>query len=264
MDVIIVSYFLLLGLVTGFLAGLFGIGGGMVIVPALLFLLPKVGVLDSVVAQLALGTSFATIVVTGSSAAFTHFKAGNLDLKVTKIFAPALVLGAVIVTTFAVNLPKEIITKIFSVVLFVVSIKMMLPQKSTTFKPLRNKDLWLGGVAIGGFAGFGGIGGGAFIVPFLESRGIDLKKAIATSSCCAAILGLGASISFVINGFGRADLPNYSLGFIHLPALFLITIVSFLTAKVGVSCGRKLPVPILKKSFALLLVIISIYLFFRY
>ena len=108
-----------------------------------------------------------------------------------------------------------------------------------------------------------GIGGGGFIVPFLNSRGIDMKKAIGSSAFCGMLLGLSGMLSFAVSGWGNTTMPEYSLGYIYLPAVLGITAASFFTSKLGATATSKLPVPILKKGFALLLIVIAVDMFLK-
>ncbi|MDG6881571.1 sulfite exporter TauE/SafE family protein [Phocoenobacter uteri] len=262
----ILGAFLVLGAISGLLAGLFGIGGGMVIVPALVYLLPKVGVPDDLIMSMALGTSFSTIVVNTFSAAQHHHKLGNIEFSVIKVFVPALMIMGFLTASIVTDLPKHIITKLFSVLMFYLSLKMFLSIKSqkVATKQLTVRSMITAGSVIGVLASLGGIAGGGFIVPFLEGRGLALKKAIGTSSFCGCLLGLTGMLSFMFYGYNIPNLPDYSLGYVYLPALFGVVSVSFFTSKLGAKLAAVLSVSILKRAFALLLVGIAINMFFKY
>lgn len=257
--------FLILGAVAGFLAGLFGIGGGMIIVPTLVYLLPKVGVPDNLLMSMALGTSFSTIVVTTFSAAQRHHKLGNVQWSAAKFFAPALMLSVFICGLIVSDLPKSVMTKIFAVMILYLALKMMLSLKKTDHlvKPLTTPSLIGAGSVIGALSSLAGIAGGAFIVPFLNGRGIEMKKAIGTSSFCGGLLGLAGTISFMISGWNNPSLPPYSLGYVYLPALVGITLASVFTSKIGASLVNKLPVATLKKGFALFLMLVALNMFLK-
>lgn len=257
--------FLILGAIAGFLAGLFGIGGGMIIVPTLVWLLPKMGVADDLLMSIALGTSFATIVFTTFSAAQRHNKLGNVEWSVAKFFVPALMAAVFLSGLIVSDFPKEIMTKIFAVMVLYMAIKMFLAlkPKQTENKPLTTQSMLIGGGIIGVLSSFAGIAGGAFIVPFLNGRGVELKRAIGTSSFCGCLLGAAATISFIISGWGRAGLPDYSLGYVYLPALFGIAVASVFTSKIGASLADKLPVATLKKAFAVMLMLIALNMFLK-
>lgn len=263
--VLIFLAFLVLGAVAGFLAGLFGIGGGMIIVPTLVWLLPKLGVADDLLMSIALGTSFSTIVFTTFSAAQRHNKHGNVEWSVAKVFVPALMVAVFISGLVVSDLPKAIMTKIFGVMVLYMSIKMFLAlkPKQVETKPLTTQSMLVGGGIIGVLSSLAGIAGGAFIVPFLNARGIELKRAIGTSSFCGCLLGLAGTISFIISGWGNPNLPEYSVGYVYLPALLGIVVTSMFTSKIGASLANVLPVPILKKGFAVMLMLIALNMFFK-
>ena len=257
---------LLVGAVAGFFAGLFGIGGGLLIVPVLVYLLPMVGVPESLLMSTALGTSFATIVITGFSSAQRHHKLGNVVWSEVKILAPSI-MGSVFICGFFIGkLDRDISSKLFACLVVYLAVKMVLsirPKTNKTVKPLTTQSSIIGGILIGMASSAAGIGGGGFIVPFLNSRGIDMKKAIGSSAFCGMLLGTSGMFSFMLSGWGNAAMPEYSLGYIYFPAVLCITATSFFTSKLGATATSKLPVPTLKKGFALLLISIAVDMFIR-
>ena len=116
----------------------------------------------------------------------------------------------------------------------------------------------IGGALIGMISSVAGIGGGGFIVPFLNSRNVDIKKAIGTSAFCGMLMGIAGMLSFMLSGWGTPGMPNYSIGFVYLPAVLGITITSFFTSKLGANMTNRLPVPTLKKGFAAFLIVVAI------
>lgn len=171
---------LLVGALAGFLAGLFGIGGGLVIVPMLVYLLPIVDVPESLLMSTALGTSFATIVITGIGSAQRHHKLGNIVWQAVRILAPVIMLSVFICGLFIGRLDREISAKIFACLVVYLATKMVLSIKKdqVTTKPLTPLSSVIGGILIGMASSAAGIGGGGFIVPFLTARGINIKQAI--------------------------------------------------------------------------------------
>jgi len=242
---------LLVGAIVGFLAGLFGIGGGLVIVPTLVYLLPMMGIPDQMLMSTALGTSFATIVITGFSSAQRHHKLGNIVWSAVKVLAPVMMITVFISGLFIGKLDRDVSAKIFACLVVYLAAKMVISIKKNTVnaKPLASSAA--------------GIGGGGFIVPFLNSRGIDMKKSIGSSSFCGALLGLSGMLSFMVSGWGNPSMPDYSLGYIYLPAVLGITASSFFTSKLGATATSKLPVSTLKKGFALLLIAIAVDMFMK-
>ena len=257
---------LLVGAVAGFFAGLFGIGGGLMIVPVLVYLLPMVGVPESLLMSTALGTSFATIVITGFSSAQRHHKLGNVVWSAVRILAPSIMVSVFICGFFIGKLDRDISSKLFACLVVYLAVKMVLsikPKTNKTVKPLTTQSSIIGGILIGMASSAAGIGGGGFIVPFLNSRGIDMKKAIGSSAFCGMLLGTSGMFSFMLSGLGNAAMPEYSLGYIYFPAVLCITATSFFTSKLGATATSKLPVPTLKKGFALLLITIAVDMFIR-
>ncbi|PJG83041.1 sulfite exporter TauE/SafE family protein [Caviibacterium pharyngocola] len=250
---------LAVGAVVGFLAGLFGIGGGLVIVPVLVYLLPMIGVPDQALMSAALGTSFATIVITGFSSAQRHHKLGNIVWSAVKILAPVIMISTFISGLFIGKLDKSIASKLFACLVVYLAIKMALSVKpKKVVKKLTALSSVIGGILIGIASSAAGIGGGGFIVPFLNSRGIEMKKAIGSSAFCGMLLGVSGMFSFIIGGWNVPNMPAYSLGYVYLPAVVGITLTSFFTSKVGATTTTKLPVPTLKRYFALMLIVIAI------
>ncbi|EGT76925.1 Putative permease [Haemophilus haemolyticus M21127] len=257
---------LLVGAAAGFFAGLFGIGGGLLIVPVLVYLLPMVGVPEPLLMSTALGTSFATIVITGFSSAQRHHKLGNVVWSAVKILAPSIMVSVFICGFFIGKLDRDISSKLFACLVVYLAVKMVLsikPKTNKTVKPLTTQSSIIGGILIGMASSAAGIGGGGFIVPFLNSRGIDMKKAIGSSAFCGMLLGTSGMFSFMLSGWGNAAMPEYSLGYIYFPAVLCITATSFFTSKLGATATSKLPVPTLKKGFALLLITIAVDMFIR-
>ncbi len=251
---------LAVGAFAGFLAGLFGIGGGLVIVPVLVYLMPKyVGVPEEMVMACALGTSFATIVITGFSSAQRHHKLGNVVWGVVKVLAPVIMITTFISGFFISYLPKDISARLFACLVIYLAIKMFLSVKpKPVTKALTKASTIIAGILIGMASSAAGIGGGGFIVPFLNSRGIDMKKAIGSSAVCGSLLAIAGMLSFMIAGWKVEGLPEYSMGYVYLPALVGITLTSIFTSKIGATVTSILPVPILKKAFALMLLILAI------
>ncbi|MDG6896059.1 sulfite exporter TauE/SafE family protein [Volucribacter amazonae] len=253
-----------LGAMVGFLAGLFGIGGGLIIVPVLVYLLPQMGVPEPLLMSTALGTSFGTIVITGFASAQRHHKHGNIVWSAVSILAPVIMLSTFITGIFIGKLPTDITSKIFACLVVYLAIKMLFSIKPQALsKPLTPLSSVVGGVLIGIASSAAGIGGGGFIVPFLHNRGIDMKQAIGSSAFCGMLLGIAGTLSFIVGGWQAEGMPAYSLGYVYLPAIVGITLTSFFTSKLGATAVTKLPVATLKRGFALLLICIAINMFMK-
>lgn len=257
-----------IGAVAGLLAGLFGIGGGTVIVPMLLLLLPQSGVPAEHLMAAALGTSFATIVPTSIASARQHYMLGNVDFSVFRIFVPALMASVFAFGWIASLLPRAVLMKIFAVMMLFLSLKMLLSGRrqeadAENAAPIAAGVQLAAGTVIGALSSFAGIGGGGFIVPFLNSRGFAMRRAIGTSSACGVLLSLGAAASFMLSGQRAEHMPAYSAGFVYLPAFAGIAAASVFTSKIGARLASRLPVPILKKAFAAFLCAVAVSMFFK-
>ncbi len=256
--------YLCIGAVAGLLAGLFGVGGGTIIVPMLLWLLPLSGVPQEHVMTVALGTSFATIVFTAMSSAKQHHALGNVDFRVFGYLVPSIMLSVFVCGWIVTYLPKALLIKLFALMMLFLAIKMFRSHHiSIEAKPLTVKTQIWAGLGIGALSSFAGIGGGSFIVPFLYHRGFEMKRAIGTSSACGVLLGLAATISFMLSGLSVNNLPSYTVGYVYLPAFLGIVVASIITSKMGANLAHRLPVNILKKAFAVFLCFVSINLFLK-
>lgn len=252
---------LAVGAIVGVLAGLFGIGGGLIIVPFLVYILSQMGVPNELLMSSALGTSFATIVITGFSSAQRHHKLGNIVWSAVKILAPTIMITTFLSGQLISHIPQGIMQKIFACLVVYLAVKMSLSITPKAQKPLTNSASLFGGILIGIASSAAGIGGGGFIVPFLNSRGVEMKKAIGSSAFCGALLGISGCLSFIVSGWNVGTMPPYSLGYVYLPAVLGITLTSFFTSKIGATLTTKLPVPILKKAFAIFLIGVAIDMF---
>lgn len=250
---------LILGGVVGILAGLLGIGGGLIIVPALVGLLPLAGVLPEHLMPIALGTSLASIVLTGVSSSWRHHQLGNVDWTIVKAMVPGGIIGAVIGAHVITLIPSDMISKVFGVLVLLLALQMALSVKTRAEHPLPAKGwLFTAGGLIGIFSSLAGIGGGSLTVPYLNWHSVPMRIAIGVSAVCGMMLGVGGSLTLIVSGLHVSDLPAYSLGYVYLPALACIAVTSVQTSKVGANLVSRLPVPILKKGFAVLLVFVAL------
>jgi uncharacterized protein len=250
---------LLLGALVGFLAGLLGIGGGLVIVPALVYLLPSLGIAPEVIMPMALATSLATIVITSSTAAFAHHKNGNIPWPLTKELIAFIASGALLGAFIADNLSAKSLTLIFSVAVILLAVYMLRSIRKPKVKPIPSVAiLRVIGTFTGSMASLMGISGGAILIPTLTYFGLQLRHTIGVATACGMVVALFGSIGYIITGWHQAQLPHWSLGYIYLPALLGIVLTSSLLAHVGVRQAKKLPVTTLKKLFAVFLILVAV------
>jgi|TARA_B110000238_G_C16107335_1_gene431089 uncharacterized membrane protein YfcA len=253
-----VVIFLLLGAVVGFFAGLLGVGGGGIMVPILAsyFLYKNVPV-ESVV-HLALGTSMASIIMTSASSLVAHQKHQGVVWGVVKIMAPAVLVGTFVATYFVAQISARYLAIFFALFMTFVSIQMFLNRQPKPSRTLPGKlGLLTVGSGIGAVSAVVAIGGGSLSVPFLARHNVPLKKAIGTSAAIGFPIAVAGTLGYLINGWNSAYQQDYLLGFIYLPAVLLISLVSYFTAPLGAGLAHKLPVSVLKKVFAVFLLLLG-------
>ncbi|USD41675.1 sulfite exporter TauE/SafE family protein [Vibrio sp. SCSIO 43135] len=258
MDIELLLLLLALGSVVGVMAGLLGIGGGLIVVPALLYLLPKSGISVDITMQLALATSLATIIVTSGSSAINHLKLGNVDMFVVKWLMPGVVVGGFAGTYVAEWIPSQYLPKVFGVIVLCLALQMLLSIKSQAQKAMpSNVVTSLYGTGIGVISSLAGIGGGSLSVPFLSKHGVEMRKAVGSSSVCGFFIAISGMTGFILHGSKVAELPQYSVGYVYLPALAAIAATSMLTTRVGAKLATSLPTKALKKIFAVFLMFVA-------
>ncbi len=256
---LLILYCAILGCGVGFLAGLLGIGGGLVIVPILSSLLLHFDILpaDQVVIG-AIATSLASILFTSTSSAIAHHKNGNVPWELAPWIMTGVALGALISGFMASLLPDNIVRLVFAVCVVLIAIKMFYSSaktSSTTERPMPNKGLLtLLTTITGSLSAMIGIGGGALLVPLLTFFSVDMKKAIGCAAACGIVIALFGSIGYVSSGINEHDLADGFAGFVYLPALLGIVCTSWYMAPVGAKATQYLPVSTIKKIFSGLLV----------
>ncbi|PIP94687.1 MAG: hypothetical protein COW00_09245 [Bdellovibrio sp. CG12_big_fil_rev_8_21_14_0_65_39_13] len=251
--------YLLLGTVAGTIAGLFGIGGGLIIVPILHYSFVKLGFPKELIMHMALGTSLSTIFVTGMSSVYSHNKLGSIDWVVFKKLLGGVIIGTFIGGRLTGIISGKSLEILFIVYVCVVALKTWIdahvhPQSKPTSMLIFN----LFGFIIGFKSSLLGIGGGTISIPFLTWRGFSMKKSVGISATLGLPIALVGSASYIYNGLSIGNLPEYSVGYIYLPALIGITSVSSLFARFGAKLSHKFPQDKMRKGFALLLVAIAI------
>ncbi len=250
---------LLLGSVVGFLAGLLGIGGGLIIVPALLYILPSVGIGSSQITQVAIATSLASIILTSMSSASAHHKRGNIPWKLFKPIFPGIVIGSLASAFVSEQIASDDLQQAFAIFVVLMAFQMAFPFKVKTGGSMPSFGvLFLVSSAIALIAGLMGIGGGVLLVPFLCYCGLQMRQAVGFSSATGMLIAVSGTVGYIIAGYDVPNLPEGSVGFIYLPALIGIIISSMLCAPIGVKAASTWPTPILKKIFAGLLVVVGV------
>ncbi|MEJ2795241.1 sulfite exporter TauE/SafE family protein [Iodobacter sp. LRB] len=249
--------YLTVGLIAGFLAGLLGVGGGLVIVPALLYVFALLGLPPDHHQHLALGTSMATIVFTGFASLKAHHARGAVRWPVVKAITPGILLGTFAGAQLAAFIPGLGLQWFFVLFAYLVAAQMLLDIKPKPSRALPGKGgMTAVGTSIGLVSSWVGIGGGSLSVPFMTLCNVPVKEAIGTSAAIGLPIALAGALGYVVSGWS-ASLPQGALGFVYLPALAGIVLASFPMAKVGAAAAHRLPVPVLKKCFAALLIVLA-------
>lgn len=246
--------YLVLGAFAGVLAGLFGVGGGMIIVPVLVFSFTAQGFDPSVLTHLAVGTSLATIIFTSINAVREHHRKGAVRWAIFAWMTLGILLGAAIGAYTAKLIQGPMLQKIIGCFAILVSLQMALDFKPKASRDVPGKPgLTAAGVFIGWASAIFGIGGGSLTVPFLSWRSVPMQQAVATSSACGLPIAIASALSFMALGWNHEHLPPHSVGYVYLPALVGIALTSMFFARLGARLAHRLPPRLLKRLFALLL-----------
>ena len=251
--------YLLLGGCAGVLAGLFGVGGGMIIVPVLVFSFTLQGFDPLVLTHMAVGTSLATIMFTSLNSIRTHHLKGAVLWPVVLWMTIGILLGAALGSVTAAAIQGPMLQKIIGVFAIVMAIQMAFSLQPKASRGVPGKPgLTLAGVVVGWASAIFGIGGGSLTVPFLSWRSVPIQRAVATSAACGSPIAIVGALSFAVVGWQDAHLPEWSLGFVYLPAVLGIAITSVFFARVGANLAHRLPALVLRRLFALLLLAVGI------
>ena len=253
--------YLLLGAVAGLLAGLLGVGGGLIIVPALLAIFSSQSLPAEQLMHLALGTSLASIVFTSLSSVYAHQQHKAIVWQAFWQLTPGILLGSYLGGWLASQLSSDFLRPVFALFEISVGLYMLSGYQIHSHKTSAGiAEQTLGGSIIGAISAIVGIGGGTMTVPFLLWQGQSIHRAIATSAACGLPIAIAGSLSYLVNGWS-AQIPA-AAGYIYLPALLGIIISSMLFAPLGARLAHRLPVLQLKRIFALLLLLIGLRLLF--
>jgi len=256
--------YLTCGLVAGVLAGLLGVGGGLVIVPMLVAIFPTQGVPPEHVQMMALGTSLASITITSISSCRAHGKRGAVRWDIWRAITPGILIGTLGGGRLAKALPTAFLTGFFICFVYFVSLQMFLD-----FKPKASRHLpgivgmnGAGGI-IGVVSSLVGIGGGSLSVPFMTYCNVPMHTAVGTSSAIGFAIAVGGTLSYIWNGLSATNLPPHSLGYINLMALAGSVTASCCTAPLGAKLAHALPVGKLKRFFAVFLCCIATHMLWK-
>jgi len=254
---------MLCGSISGFLAGLLGIGGGMILVPFMILVFNHLGFSQEVIVHMAIATGMCTILFTTSSAIWAHHKHGSIDWKLVAALSPGMIFGGLIGGSELFEaLKTSWLSLFFAVFIVYTSIQMLLNKK-----PKAGRDLpgALGLFSFGGFAGalasLVGAGGAFITVPFMLWCNVKPHTAMATSSGLGLPVAAAATLGYMYGSWGNPNLPSGSMGFVYLPAVACIVVVSIFTAPFGAKLARKLDIAQLKRVFGVMLLLLAAFMF---
>ena len=248
-----------LGLFTGFFAGMLGVGGGLQLVPMLTMMFAvQAGFPSGELLHLALGTSMATIVFTSLASLRAHHQHGAVLWRVVAQITPGILFGTLLGTLFAARVPAKPLALFFTAFVCFVAVQMILNLKPKATRQLPGAPGVMSvGVGIGAVSALVAIGGGSLTVPFLTWCNVRVQQAIGTSAAVGFPIAVGGTLGYIYNGWGHTGLPEWSLGFVYLPAFVWLVPASMLMAPVGARMAHRLPVVTLKRIFAGVLIVLA-------
>ncbi len=258
MSVEIIVMYLAVGLIAGILAGLLGVGGGLVIVPMLVFCFTRQGIGADQIMHLALGTSLASIIFTSISSFMSHHRRGAVEWSIVKKITPGIITGTFLGALVAAKLPTNFLKGFFCVFLYAVGTQMLLNKKPKGARDLPGSGgMFAVGSTIGVASSLVGIGGGSLSVPFMLWCNTEAHRAIGTSAAIGFPIAIAGAVGYITGNLQGTGLPPYSLGYVYLPALAGIVCASVMTAPLGARLAHALPVSALKRFFALFLYVVA-------
>ena len=254
---------ILCGSISGFLAGLLGIGGGMILVPFMILVFNHLGFNQEVIVHMAIATGMATILFTTTSAIWAHHKHGSIDWKLVAALSPGLVIGSLIGGSEIFEaLNTSWLSLFFAIFIVYSSIQMILNKKPSAGRELPGSlGLFSFGAFAGSLASLVGAGGAFITVPFMLWCNVKPHTAMATSSGLGFPIAAAATIGYMYGSWNHPNLPSGSLGFVYVPAVACIVAISIFTAPLGAKMARKLNVAQLKRIFGVMLLILAVFMF---
>jgi uncharacterized membrane protein YfcA len=248
----------LVGAVAGVLAGLLGVGGGLVIVPALTYLFEAQGMPAEATLHLALGTSLASILFTSVSSVRAHQQHGAVDWSIVWRIAPGILAGTYAGSWVAAQLSTGVLKGVFALFLVAVAVQLSTGARPAPSRTMPQAAGTSGvGVLIGAVSGLVGIGGGSLSVPFMIWCNVEIRRAIGTSAAIGFPIALAGTVGYVAHGLGAASVPG-AAGYVYLPALAGVALLSVLTAPLGARLAHRLEPGRVKRIFGLFLIVMSL------
>jgi uncharacterized membrane protein YfcA len=243
----------------GILAGMLGVGGGIVLVPVLHFIFDRFGISPDISMHMAVGTSLATIVPTSIVSARSHHGRGAVDYGLLKSFAPFIIFGVAVGSLLADSLRGQVLSLIFGTVALLVAIRLAVVRRETVAESRDGTAVKvISGFLIGSISSLMGIGGGTFSVPVLSKLGYGIHRAVGTSAAIGFLIALPGAAGFMITGWSQPGLPAYSLGYVNMMAVLCVIPATMLATPLGVSIAHRMDDDKLRITFALILGLMAI------
>lgn len=248
----------LLGVFGGFIAGLFGVGGGLTIVPVLFMIYSAQGFSEAHIMHISLGTAMASIVFTSISSMRAHHGHGAVRWDIVRAMAPGLLLGTFGGSLFAGLIPTRPLVMVFVLLVYYAAVQLMLDFKPKAQRQLPGVGgLFATGGAIGAVSSLVAAGGGFLSVPFMLFCNVSIHNAVGTSSALGFPIAVAGMLGYIVAGWGATNLPSYTFGYLYLPALLGVVALSMLTAPYGAKLAHRLPVKKLKRAFGAFLALLA-------
>jgi len=264
--ILVLTAMILSAVVVGFLAGFFGIGGGIIMVPILFYIFTFIGMEKSFVMHMAIGTSFLIIIPNSIISTMTHMKFKAVDFSLVKTFGAFVMAGVIIGALFAVNSKTSSLVLFFSTMTMIFSIYFLIEKEKINLKPKKINLIYR--IALGFLSGFlsapMGIGGGVYNTPIFKMFGYPIKVAIGSSAAIGFLISLVGAITFASSGsYFNINAP-LSLGFLNIPAFLIFVPITTFMAKIGAESVHKFDKKLIGKMFGIYLFIVSCRLFYEY
>jgi uncharacterized protein len=250
----------------GFVAGLFGIGGGLITVPFLYYIFGSLGIDPQYIMHLAVGTSFAIIIPTSTVSVLTHHKYKAVDFDIVKSYGIFVILGVILGTIFAASLKTKSLVLFFSIIIFLLSIYLLLlkEKEKNVIIQIKLYSKVILGFLVGFISAPMGIGGAVMNVPILKFFGYSINKAIGSAAAIGFLIALFGAIGFLVSGsYLQTNLP-FSIGFLNIPAFLIFIPITTFMARIGARTVHKIDKSKISKFFGIFLFIIAIKFLYEY
>ncbi len=257
-------YFILIllavGGFAGVLAGLFGVGGGIVLVPAFLWVFERLGYDNSQLMQICVATSLATIVFTSVRSVLAHHKKGAVDWHILRSWALPIALGAVLAVWVARDLRSQVMMLVFAILALIISVVMFfrLGRKALKDHMPGGWVLWIYALPTGFLSTMMGIGGGSIMVPIMVSHGRSIHQAVATAAGFGALIAIPSVLAFMLSKPPVEALPPFQIGYVNLAAFLVVIVATSVTAPLGARLAHRLDAKLLKKFFAVFVFFVAL------